>query len=456
MTNFNKNDIFEVEIIDLTHEGAGVAKIDGYAFFVENALPGEVIEMRVMKTGKKFGFGKVESYLSTSEHRVTDINVDYLRTGIADFGHLAYPEQLKFKRKQIVDLLAKTAHKPDFPVLEPIASPSLSKYRNKASIPVRTVNGVLETGFFRKHSHVLVPVEDFFIQEDEIDTIVVAIRDLLRKYGLKAYNELENTGFIRNIVVRRAHATGEIMVTFVTRKLSFFKVDGLINDLTTQFPAVKSIMQNVNAGTGNGIFGSDWHILYGQDFITDTMLGHQFEISAPSFYQVNTAAAELLYQKAIELADLQPSDIVIDAYSGIGTIGLSLADKVAHVYGVEVVAAATDNAIKNAKRNQIDNVTYVTGKAEKVMSDWAHDGIKPDVILVDPPRKGLDEAFIQSASHVGARSIVYISCNAATFARDVVRFEAEGYKLDSVQPVDLFPQTHHVELVGLLTRNDLI
>ena len=452
MTNFNKNDIFEVQVIDLTHEGAGVVKIDGYPFFVENALPGEMIEMRVLKTSKKFGFGKVETYLTTSEHRVTDINLDYLRTGIADFGHLAYAEQLKFKRKQIVELLSKTAHKADFPVLEAIPSPDVTKYRNKASIPVRSVNGVLETGFFRKHSHTLVPVEDFFIQQPEIDEVVIAVRDLLRKFGLKAYNEIENTGFVRNVVVRRAHATGEIMVIFVTRKASFFKVDGLLNALTKQFPAIKSIMQNVNASTGNNIFGSDWNLLFGQDFITDIMLERKYDISAPSFYQVNTPAAEVLYAKAIEFADLNAEDVVIDAYSGIGTIGLSFADKVKHVYGVEVVEAAVENARKNAELNGIDNVTYVTGKAEKVMGDWVTEGVKPDVILVDPPRKGLDESFITSAASVGARSVVYISCNAATFARDVVRFEELGYALEKVQPVDLFPQTHHIELVGLLTR----
>ena len=278
------------------------------------------------------------------------------------------------------------------------------------------------------------------------------MRDLIRKYSLKAYNERENTGFIRNIVVRRAHATGELMVIFVTRKAAFFKVENLLTELTTAFPAIKSVMQNVNASTGNAIFGTDWKTLFGQDYITDRMLGRDYQISAPSFYQVNTAAAEVLYQTAISFAELKADDVVIDAYSGIGTIGLSFADKVKHVYGVEVVDAAVTNAKKNAALNDITNVTYVTAKAEKAMSDWLAQGITPNVILVDPPRKGLDETFIDGAAAVGARSIVYISCNAATFARDVVRFEALGYTLDKVQPVDLFPQTHHVELVGLLTR----
>jgi 23S rRNA (uracil1939-C5)-methyltransferase len=452
MTNLNKNDIVEVQVIDLTHEGAGVVKIDGYPFFVENALPGEIIELRILKTGKKFGFGKVENYLQTSEHRVSSINLDYLRTGIADFGHLDYAEQLKFKRQQIVELLRKTAGKTDVPVFETIASPETTQYRNKASIPVRAINGVLSTGFFRKHSHSLVPVEDFYIQQPEIDAVVLAVRDLLRKYGLKAYNEIEKTGFVRNIVVRRAHATGEMMIIFVTRKASFFKVDGILHELLATFPMIKSVMQNVNASTGNAIFGTEWQLLAGQAYITDQMLGRQYQISAPSFYQVNTPAAELLYQTAIDFAELKPDDVVIDAYSGIGTIGLSLADKVKHVYGVEIIEAAVENARKNATLNQLTNVTYVTGKAEQVMADWLADGVKPDVILVDPPRKGLDETFIHSATSVGARCIVYISCNAATFARDIVRFESQGYTLEKVQPVDLFPQTHHIELVGLITR----
>ena len=451
---FKKNDRFEAEVIDLTHEGSGVVKVDGYPFFVENALPGEKIDMRVLKTGKKFGFGKVESYIETSPHRVTDINLDYLRTGIADFGHLKYAEQLSFKRKQVSELLRKTAGKVDFPVLDTLASPKETHYRNKASIPVRTVNRVLETGFFRKQSHSLVPVEDFYIQQPEIDSIVLAVRDLLRNYGIKAYNEVENTGFMRNNVVRRGYASGEVMVIFVTRKAAFFKKDDIVKALIGQFPEIKSIMQTVNSSTGNAIFGPEWHILYGQDYITDSMLGKQYQISGPSFYQVNTAAAELLYQTAIKFADLTKDDIVIDAYSGIGTIGLSFADQVKHVYGVEVIDAAVENAKKNATLNGITNATYVTGKAEEVMADWLRQDIKPTVILVDPPRKGLDEAFIEAAASTKARSIVYISCNAATFARDVTRFEALGYTLDKVQPVDLFPQTHHVELVGVMVRKD--
>ncbi|OFI46781.1 23S rRNA (uracil-5-)-methyltransferase RumA [Floricoccus penangensis] len=452
MNNFNKNDIVEVEVIDLTHEGAGVAKIDNYPFFVENALPGEVIKMRVMKTGKNFGYGKVEEYVKESDDRVGDVNSQYLRTGIADISHLTYPAQLDFKKKQVETVLSKVAKKNDIKVMDTLGTENNTGYRNKAQIPVRRVNGQTETGFFRKNSHDLVPVEDFLIQDKEIDQVVLYTRDLLRRFDIKPYHEINKTGLIRNIMVRRGHHSGEIMVTLITTKKKIFRIDQIVDALTEKFPNIVSIMQNVNESHGNALFGPDWFVLYGKEYIEDQMLGNTYQISGPSFYQVNTEMAEKLYQKAIDFADLKEDDVVIDAYSGIGSIALSVADKVKKVYGVETVESAVINAGKNAELNDIKNVDFTVGKAETTMARWLEEGIEPDVIFVDPPRKGLDEEFIKSATKTGARSIVYVSCNPSTFARDVLRFEEEGYKLQKVQPVDLFPQTHHVELVSLFTK----
>ncbi|WEV44673.1 23S rRNA (uracil(1939)-C(5))-methyltransferase RlmD [Streptococcaceae bacterium ESL0687] len=452
MINLVKNDIIETEVIDLTHEGSGVVKIDGYPFFVENTLPGEKIKMRVLKVGKKFGFGRVEEYLTKSADRVEDLNIDYLRTGIADLGHLKYDKQVEFKAKQVKEILKKTAGLADLDLNPTLAAENATKYRNKAQIPVRRFKGQTETGFFKKGSHDLIPVEDFFIQDGEIDEIVIYVRDLLRRFDLKPYNEINKTGLVRNIMVRRGFNTGEIMVTLITTKKKIFRVDQIVEKLVEKFPNIVSIMQNVNESSGNGLFGPDYYVLYGRDHIEDTMLGKKYQISAPSFYQVNTEMAEKLYQEAIRMADLSEDDVVIDAYSGIGTIGLSFADRVKKVYGVESVPSAVANAQINAQINGLDNVEYKLGKAERVMAEWVAEGIKPDVIFVDPPRKGLDESFIESASQTGARAVVYISCNPATFARDVERFAARGYMLQEVTPVDLFPQTHHVEVVGLLTR----
>ena len=418
----NKNAIVEVEIVDLTHEGAGVAKVDGFVFFVDNALPGEIIKMRVLKLKKNIGFGKVEEYVTLSPNRNQDIDATYLRSGIADFGHMTYEEQLKFKRKQVVDNLYKTAGISDVDVAETLGMETPYAYRNKAQVPVRRVKGQLETGFYRKNSHDLIPIEDFLIQDKEIDKLIVFVRDLLRRYDLKPYDEKEQTGLIRHLVVRRGHYSGQMMLVFVTT---------------------------------NAIFGKEFRTLYGQDTITDSMLGNDYEISAQSFYQVNTEMAEKLYQTAIDFSDLNSDSIVIDAYSGIGTIGLSFAKQVKEVYGVEVIETAVEDAKKNAERNGITNAHYVADSAENAMAKWSKDGIKPDVIIVDPPRKGLTESFIKASVAMQPEKITYVSCNPATMARDIKRYQELGYELKKVQPVDLFPQTHHVEAVSLLSKLDV-
>ena len=444
--------MIEVEIVDLSHEGAGVAKAEGLVFFVENALPGELIRMRVLKVNKKIGFGKVEEFLRTSDQRNENLDMAYLRTGIADLGHLNYPVQLDFKRKQVKDSLYKIAGIRDVEVAETLGMEHPVKYRNKAQVPVRRVNGVLETGFFRKNSHDLMPLEDFFIQDPVIDQVVVALRDLLRRFDLKPYDEKEQSGLIRNLVVRCGHYSGEIMVILVTTRPKIFRVEQLIEQLIKQFPEIVSVMQNINDQNTNAIFGKDWRTLYGQDYITDQMLGNDFQIAAPAFYQVNTEMAEKLYQTAIDFSELTSDDVVLDAYSGIGTIGLSVAKQVKHVYGVEVIPEAVENSKKNAAINGITNAHYVCDTAENAMKNWIKEGIQPTIILVDPPRKGLTESFIKASAQTGADRIAYISCNVATMARDIKLYQELGYELRKVQPVDLFPQTHHVEAVSLLVR----
>ena len=451
----NKNAIVEVEIVDLTHEGAGVAKVDGFVFFVDNALPGEVIKMRVLKLKKNIGFGKVEEYVTLSPNRNQDIDATYLRSGIADFGHMTYEEQLKFKRKQVVDNLYKTAGISDLEVAETLGMDTPYAYRNKAQVPVRRVKGQLETGFYRKNSHDLIPIEDFLIQDKEIDKLIVFVRDLLRRYDLKPYDEKEQTGLIRHLVVRRGHYSGQMMLVFVTTRPKVFRIEQVIAKITEAFPSVVSIIQNINDKNTNAIFGKEFRTLYGKETITDSMLGNDYEISAQSFYQVNTEMAEKLYQTAIDFSDLNNDSIVIDAYSGIGTIGLSFAKQVKEVYGVEVIETAVEDAKKNAERNGITNAHYVADSAENAMAKWSKDGIKPDIIIVDPPRKGLTESFIKASVAMQPEKITYVSCNPATMARDIKLYQELGYELKKVQPVDLFPQTHHVETVALLSKLDV-
>ncbi|HFH9031701.1 23S rRNA (uracil(1939)-C(5))-methyltransferase RlmD [Streptococcus agalactiae] len=451
----HKNDIIETEISDISHEGMGIAKVDGFVFFVENALPGEIIKMRVLKLRKRIGYGKVEEYLTTSPHRNEGLDYTYLRTGIADLGHLTYEQQLLFKQKQVADNLYKIAHISDV-LVEPTLGMTIPlAYRNKAQVPVRRVDGQLETGFFRKNSHTLVSIEDYLIQEKEIDALINFTRDLLRKFDVKPYDEEQQSGLIRNLVVRRGHYTGQLMLVLVTTRPKIFRIDQMIEKLVSAFPSVVSIMQNINDRNSNVIFGKEFRTLYGSDTIEDQMLGNTYAISAQSFYQVNTEMAEKLYQKAIDFSDLNSEDIVIDAYSGIGTIGLSVAKQVKHVYGVEVVEKAVSDAKENATRNGITNSTYVADSAENAMAKWLKEGIKPTVIMVDPPRKGLTESFVYSAAQTKADKITYISCNSATMARDIKLFEELGYHLVKIQPVDLFPMTHHVETVALLSHQKL-
>lgn len=450
----NKNDVIDVEILDLSHQGQGVAKVDGLVFFVDNALPGEKIRMRVLKVKKKIGYGKVEDYLEVSPDRVTDLDASYLRTGIADLGHFSYEKQLEFKRKQVVNNLSKIAGLTNIEVLPTIGMDHPYAYRNKAQVPVRRVNGQLETGFFRKNSHDLIPIEDFYIQDKKIDKLILFVRDLLRRFDLKPYDEKEQTGLIRNLVVRRGHYTGETMLVLVTTRPKIFRIEQIIQQITQAFPEVVSIIQNINDKNTNVVFGPEFRTLYGKDTISDSLLGRTYKISAQSFYQVNTLMAEKLYQTAIDFAELTKEDVVLDAYSGIGTIGLSLAQEVKQVYGVEVVEKAVEDAMENARANGVSNADYVCAPAEKAMAAWSKAGIKPSAILVDPPRKGLTESFIKASAAMQPKKITYISCNPATMARDIKLYEELGFKLTKVQPVDLFPQTHHVETVVLMSRKD--
>lgn len=447
-----KNQELTVDIIDLTHEGMGIAKVDGYPLFIENALPGEKVTIHVLKVGNKFGFAKVKDFLRKSPDRIENADERYIRTGIAPLAHLSYEKQLLFKQQQVENVMKKVAKMPNIAVLPTIGMTNPTGYRNKAQIPVRRIDGQLQTGFYRKNSHDLVPIENFYIQDPAIDQAIVMIREILQKYQVKAYNETTHEGFLRHIVIRRGHYTHQMMVVLVTRKAKFFKGTQIAQEIAKALPEVVSIIQNINEEKTNVILGEREQVLYGSSTIEDQLLGKTYQISAKSFYQVNTIQAERLYQTAYDFAELTAEDIIIDAYSGIGTIGLSVADKVKHVYGMEVVADAVQDAIKNAKLNGLTNTTYVTGNAETVMAQWVKDGIQPTVIFVDPPRKGLTPSFIKASCEMNPEKIVYISCNPATMARDLALFNELGYAAQQVQPVDLFPMTSHCECVVWMTK----
>ncbi|MFD1429481.1 23S rRNA (uracil(1939)-C(5))-methyltransferase RlmD [Lacticaseibacillus mingshuiensis] len=452
-TPVQKNQELTVTIADLTYEGMGVAKIDGYPLFIEDALPGEEVRIHVLKVQKQYGFAKMVTLLKASPERVAPVDAALTQTGIAPLQHLAYSAQLKFKQRQI-ELLYHKAHLDDIPVLPTLGMADPTHYRNKAQIPVREINGVLETGFYKRRSHELVPLTDFYIQDPLIDQAVVVVRDLLRKYGVSGYDEARDHGLVRHIMVRRARATGEMMVVLITRNWAVPHLDEIVAGIQAALPQVVSVMQDLNAKRTNVIMGNEVKLLAGRDHIEDELLGHRFRISALSFYQVNPQQTAVLYQTAIDAAALTGDEVVIDAYSGIGTISIALAEHARRVEGVEIVPAAVADARLNASLNGLTNVQFTVGKAEEVMQTWQAQGMKADVLMVDPPRKGLAPEFLAAVGQLLPPKMVYISCNPATLARDLVELRSFGYTAHSTQPVDMFPQTTHIESVTVLTLGD--
>ena len=449
---FNKNDYFTAEVNDLTSQGSGVVKIDDYPFFVEGVIPGETVTFKVMKVGKKFGFGRLTEIVVESPDRVDLKDPIGGQIGTMTLQHMDYAAQLRYKKSVVENAFQRIGHFTDVTVKETLGMDHPWEYRNKAQIPVRAIQGRLETGFFRKNSHDLVPVENFHIQHPEIDRAVVVVRDVLREAGIMPYNESQNNGDVRHIIVKRGHNTGQMMVIIVCTKSQLKNESTIVEALVEQLPEVESFMLNVNSKQTNVILGRTNRVLWGKKYIEDKMLDMTFRISANSFYQVNTPQAEVLYKTAIEAADLDGSETVLDAYCGIGTLSLSLAKHAKHVYGMEITPEAVDMAEQNAKLNNLTNVTFELGKAEESLPKWNEAGIKFDVALVDPPRKGLDEAFIEALVEQAPERIVYVSCNPGTCARDCRILADAGYDVQWVQPVDMFGQTPHIESVTLLTK----
>lgn len=445
-----KNQIVELEITDLSYEAMGVAHYEGLTIFVNNALPGEIVKAKILKVKRKFAFAKIEKIIKESPDRVKVKLNQWVQTGLASLAHIKYDKQLEFKRNQVVNLLHK-ADLDQIKVDQTLPSPEETGYRNKAQVPVRMVNGQLEIGFFRRHSHDLVPLTNFFTTDPEIDRVLIAVRDILRKYKVPAYDEIHNKGEVRYLDVRRSKATGEIMVILVCLHRDFPQLPKVAAEIS-QIPDVSSIILNHNPKKTNVILGKNDYVVFGEDHITDKIADVKFRISPQSFFQINSLQTPRLYNLAIEKADLKPEDVVIDAYSGIGTIGLSVAKHVKAVRGMEVIKPAVDDANANAKLNRITNAEYVVGKAEDVMPRWANEGLKTDVIFVDPPRKGLTPEFIDAAVKTNPKKIVYISCNPATQVRDLQWFREQGYDFNEIDPVDMFPQTPHVESVAVLER----
>ncbi|WP_088816212.1 MULTISPECIES: 23S rRNA (uracil(1939)-C(5))-methyltransferase RlmD [Listeria] len=441
-----KNQILSVTIEDLTHDGSGIAKIDGYPLFIPAALPGEEVRVKVVKVNKKYGFGRIESFEKESPERVTPPCPVYQKCGGCQLQHLSYEGQLLFKRRQVEQLM-KRVGKLETEVLPTIGMAKPFRYRNKSQVPVGYVNGKLGAGFYQKRSHDIIDMDTCLIQDEKSDAAIQEARAVFAEFYTEPYNEATHQGDLRHIMTRVGKTSGELMLVLITRTLDFPNKPAILEQLKKRVQGVTSIVQNINANKTNVILGDKTVTLYGPNTITDTIHGIQFAISARSFYQVNPEQTEVLYQKALDAANLTGNETVIDAYCGIGSISLCLAKKARHVYGVEIVNQAILDARANAKLNQIENVTFETGKAEDVIPNWYKNGITADVLVVDPPRKGCDEKLLATILKMKPKKVVYVSCDPATLARDLRILNEGGYKVSAVQPVDMFPMTTHIENV---------
>lgn len=446
-----KNQQIELTFEDLTHDGSGVGKVNGYPLFVPYALPGETAKVKVIKVNKKYGFGRLVEVTKKSEHRVDPPCNVFYKCGGCQIQHLDYEMQLEMKRNQVKNALKKIGHIEGIPIHPTIGMEDPWRYRNKVQIPVGTKNGELITGFYRMRSHDIIDdMERCIITEEANDEMIDVVREIANDLGIPAYDEINHRGVLRHIMVRSGKVTKQLMVVIVTRKEKVPQLDELVSILKEKHPEITSIIQNINPDKTNVILGRKTKVLHGEEYIYDEIDGVRFAISAKSFYQVNPIQTEKLYKKALEYADLSGNETVIDAYCGIGTISLFLAQKAKKVYGVEIVPEAISDAKENAKLNNMDNVEFFVGQAEKVMPWWQAQGLKPDVIVVDPPRKGCDEDLLHAVLQMKPKRIVYVSCNPSTLARDLKILEEGGYKTREAQPVDMFPQTMHIEVVTVL------
>ncbi|WP_455660558.1 23S rRNA (uracil(1939)-C(5))-methyltransferase RlmD, partial [Pradoshia sp.] len=434
-----KNDYIDVVFEDLTHEGAGVAKVDGYPLFVPYGLPGEKAKIKVTKLNKGYGFGRLIDLYEASPDRVEAPCPIYRQCGGCQLQHFSYSGQLKAKEKMVRELMIRIGKLDDVVVHPVLGMEQPWNYRNKAQVPVGEMEGGLVAGFYAKRSHEIIDMDECLIQFTENDEMIRLVKGICEKHGVKAYNEKQHKGTLRHIMVRTGQVTGELMVVLVTRTPDIANRRKIVEEIVEAVPGITSIIQNVNTKRTNVILGDQTITLWGADVISDYIGDIKFEISPRSFYQVNPAQTKVLYDKTLEYAGLSGNETVIDAYCGIGTISLFLAKKAKKVYGVEIVPEAIEDARKNASLNGITNVEFAVGEAETVIPNWYKQGIIADTLVVDPPRKGCDENLLKTIAAMKPKKVVYVSCNPATLARDLCYLEDNGYKTVEVQPVDMFP-----------------
>ena len=443
-----KNQIYEAVITDYTAEGQGIAHIEGITVFIPNAIAGERVLVRIETVRKTWAAGKITELLEKSPHRVNRTCPVAKLCGGCDFWHMDYEEETRLKADRVKTCLNRLAgeHFEEIPIL---AAPALYGYRNKAQYPVASKKGRVYAGFFRAGTHEVVENSRCRILPEETDRVKDAVIDYANCYRVSAYDEAAHTGLLRHIYVRRGAVSGQVLVCLVVNGRKLPHVPELVARLQ-KIPGFATLVLSVNTKKGNAVLGDEFITLYGPGFIEDTLCGLNFRLSPRSFYQVNHHQAQRLYETAISLAGITKDDLVLDLYCGVGTITLAMAASAGKVMGVEVVPQAIEDAKDNARRNHIENAEFLCADAGEAALRLEESGIRPDVITVDPPRKGLNAAAIEAIARMSPQRLVYISCDPATLARDLALLKAHGFRITSTTAADLFPRCAHVETVCLL------
>lgn len=435
-------------IESLAHGGEGVGRYQEFTIFVPDTAPGDQVEVKITELKKNYGRGKVMYLISPGAERIQPICSNFYKCGGCQWQHLPYEAQLREKTKIVKDNITRLAKLDSSLVRDTLGAKNPFYYRNKVQFPVGQAGGKMVVGFYAPGTHQIVPAEQCYIQHNLGDQVAFQAKEILEKYRIEVYNEETHRGFLRHLMVRVGAKTGELMLVLVTNGENFSNREKIVLELREKIgEQLVSICQNINSRRTNVILGPETKVLWGKETITDYIGNLAFHISPRSFYQVNPEQTEVLYNKALEYANLTGEETVIDAYCGIGTISLFLAQKAKKVYGIEVIEDAIEDARHNAALNNLTNTEFIVGESEKVMPQLAEEGIRPEVIVVDPPRKGCEKAVLEAMAQMGPERIVYVSCNPSSLARDLAYLEELGYKAVEIQPVDMFPQTAHVECV---------
>ncbi len=450
--DLKKNDSIELEITGYTAEGSGIGRYQEIAVFVPLAAAGDRLRVKILKTAKTYAFGKLESVIEPSRDRIAPDCPQFALCGGCVYRHIGYEAELRSKQQRVQDALERIGGFRDLKVEPIVSAENPDHYRNKAQIPIGEIDGKIQMGFFANHSHRIIPCDSCYLQPEVFTAAMQAFQEWAGQSGEDVYREETGRGRLRHLYLRQAGATGEVMVCVVVNGNGLHHEPELAELLREKVPGLKSVIINVNREKTNVILGKKNRTVWGSDHITDILCGLKFNISPMSFYQVNRDQAERLYSIAGEYAALTGNETLLDLYCGTGTIGLSMAHKAGKVIGVELVGQAVEDAKMNAARNGIHNAEFLCMDAVKAASMLSDRGEKPDVIILDPPRKGCDAELIETVANMAPKRVVYVSCDPATLARDLKLFASKGYKPQTATPVDMFPRTSHVETVVLLSQ----